>query len=241
TVAWNGTVIFHQRTGSSLSQLTWYDRSGKELGRLGEPGLLANPSISPDGTRLVFDTADPKERNIDVWIHDLRRNSSTRFTFDPEEETTGVWSRDGKYIAYRWPGSPEVIRLKNANGFEADRGIAAGTSGHGDMLPNSFAPGDHELLATAQNDLGGLELAIVSLSDKKVTPFLPGNGNKADGQISPDGKWVAYQSDESGEWEVYVSPYPNGGGKLQASRGGGKEPRWRGDGKELFYLNPDGD
>jgi Tol biopolymer transport system component len=240
SVAWNGTVIYHQRTGSSLSQLTWYDRSGKELGRVGEPGLLANPRISPDGDRISVDIADPKERNIDVWIDDLRRGSSTRFTFDPAEETTAVWSSDGKEIAYRWAGAKEVLRLKNSNGFEADRGIASGPPGSSDLLPNSFSPDNQQLLSTAQVDTGGLNLALVSLADKKVVPFLPGRSNKADGQISPDGKWVAYESDETGEWQVYISPFPGGGGKIQVSRSGGYDPRWRHDGKEIFFLDPKG-
>ncbi len=240
SVAWNGTVIYHQRTGSSLSQLTWYDRTGKELGRVGEPGLLANPRISPDGNRIAFDIADPRERNIDVWIHDLRRGTATRFTFDPAEETTPVWSRDGKEIAYRWAGAPETLRLKNSSGFEGDRGIAAGLKGSSDMLPNSFSSDHQQLLATMQSDNGGMNLALVSLADKKVVPFLPGRTNKSNGQISPDGKWVAYESDETGEWQVYISPFPDGGGKLQVSPSGGIDPRWRGDGREIFFLDPKG-
>ncbi len=240
SVALNGTVVFHQGTGSSQSQLTWYDRTGKELGRAGDVGLLANPGISPDGNRLVFDVADPHAKNIDVWIYDVPQNASTRFTFDPAEETTGVWSRDGKDIAYRSASHDEILRLKSSSGFDADRGLAAPPPGIIDIMPNSFAPGDEKLLATALVTNGGTSLEVVSLPDKKVSPFLPGNGDKADGQISPDGKWVAYQSDETGDWQVFISPYPGGGGKLQVSRGGGEEPRWRGDGKEIFYLDPKG-
>ena len=85
-----------------------------------------------------------------------------------------------------------------------------------------------------------MNLALISLADKKVVPFLPSRTNKANGQISPDGKWVAYESDETGEWQVYISPFPGGGGKLQVSPGGGTDPRWRGDGKEIFFLDPKG-
>ena len=240
TIALNDTVILHQGTGSSLSQLTWFDRSGKELGRIGEAGLLGNPSLSPDGHRIAFDVADPKARNVDVWIHDLPHNASTRFTFDPAEETTGVWSRDGKMIAYRSAAKQEVLRLKNSSGYEADRGLAAPPSNLIDIAPNSFTADDQDLIATATLTAGGTGLEIVSLKDHKVAPLLSGHGNQSDGQISPDGKWLAYESDETGEWEVYIAPYPATGGKLQASRGGGKEPRWRGDGKEIFYLDPKG-
>ena len=241
TVALNNTVVFHQGTGSSLSQLTWYDRSGKELGRVGEVGILANPSLSPDGHRVAFDVADPKAKNIDVWIHDLPHDASTRFTFDPAEETTGVWSRDGKTIAYRSAAKAEVLRLKNSNGYEADRGLAAPPPNIIDIMPNSFTADDQDLITTGTVTTGGTALEIVSLKDKKVSPLLSDRGDKSDGQISPDGKWLAYQSDETGEWEVYIAPYPDTGGKMQVSRGGGKEPRWRGDGKEIFYLDPEGD
>ncbi len=240
TVALNDTVILHQGTGSSLSQLTWYDRSGKELGRVGEVGILANPSLSPDGHRVAFDVADPKAKNIDVWVHDLPHNASTRFTFDPAEESTGVWSRDGKTIAYRSAAKEEVLRLKDSSGYQADRGLAAPPPNIVDIAPNSFTADDQDLIATGMITTGGTALEIASLKDKKVSPLLPGRGNKSDGQISPDGKWLAYESDETGEWEVYIAPYPGTGGKLQASRGGGKEPRWRGDGKEIFYLDPQG-
>jgi eukaryotic-like serine/threonine-protein kinase len=95
-------------------------------------------------------------------------------------------------------------------------------------------------VVTDQISTGGWTLAIVSLKDKKLSPFLPGGTNKANGQVSPDGKWIAYESEESDEWEVYISTYPVAAGKLQVSRGGGQDPRWRGDGKEIFYIDPKG-
>lgn len=236
SVALNGTVIFHEGSGASLSQLVWYDRSGKELGRVGTPGLLANPNLSPDGRRVSFDLADPKGKNIDVYLYDLERNAGTRFTFDPAEETTAAWSRDGKTIAFRSADGPQNLRLKNSNGFETDRLVPTDSQGE-DLMPNSFDPFDSQLVVTGLMNEGGSGLLQLHLSDGKGKPLLAGRGNQSDGQISPDGKWIAYESDESGEWEVYISPFPNGGGKLQVSQGGGTEPRWRGDGKEIFYLD----
>ena len=190
---------------------------------------------------MAFDVADPKAKNIDVWIHDLLHNTGTRFTFDPAEETTGVWSRDGKIDCLSVGCQAEILRLKNSNGFDTDQGLAAPPPGVIDIIPSSFSPGDENLLDHRHPHHRWHVLARwFQLKDKKVVPFLPGGGNKADGQFSPDGKWVAYQSDETGEWEVYISPASGGGGKLQVSRGGGKEPRWRGDGKEIFYLDPKG-
>ncbi len=237
SVALNGTVILHQGTGASLSQLVWYDRAGKELSTVGEPGLLANPTLSPDGKRMSFDVADAKGKNIDVYLYDLERNSSTRFTFDPQEETTAVWSRDGKTIAYRSAAGPQNLRFKSSNGFESDHGVSTGQEGLTDLMPNSFDPSDSHLLATGLLNKGGSRLYLITLPDGKAQPFLEGRGNQLAGQISPNGKWVAYQSDENGEWEVYISPFPSGGGKLQVSRSGGTQARWRADGKEIFYID----
>ena len=237
SVALNGTVVLHQGSGASMSQLVWYDRSGKELGSLGEPGLLANPALSPDGRRVSFDLADPKGKNIDVFLYDLEHNTSTRFTFDPQEETSAIWSRDGKLVAYRSGVGPQNIRFKSSTGFESDHGISTGLENTSDLIPTSFDMTGSHLLVSALLNKGGSKLYMVTLPSGKAEPFLEGRGNQLTAQISPDGKWVAYQSDESGEWEVYISPFPNGGGKLQVSQGGGTQPRWRADGKEIFYLD----
>ena len=240
TVAENGTAVFHLGNGSPLSRLTWVDRSGAVLGTIGESGNLSNPTLPPDGGRITVDIADPRGKNIDVWTFDVQRGLSARFTFDPAEETTGVWSRDGKTIAYRSAVTGDVLHLKNANGLEQDRGLITNLPDSFDLLPNSWTLDNSEVLCTSDLVAGGSKLVLVSVKDKKVTELLPGNGSKRNGQISPDGKWVAYESDESGIWEVYISPFPATGGKVQVSRGGGKEPRWRADGKEIFYLDPKG-
>src|ERR1700690_1404733 len=109
-----------------------------------------------------------------------------------------------------------------------------------DFLPNSWSLDDKQILCTRQTTLGEyLELLSVA-GGEPPTRFVTGKGSATNGQISPDGKWVAYASDESGAWEIYVTSFPNATGKWQVSRGGGTEPRWRGDGKELFYIAPSG-
>jgi Tol biopolymer transport system component len=239
SVAENGTLLYHTGTGAPLSQLTWVDRSGKELEKIGEPAIMANPFISPDQSRVAYDVANRHERNVDVWTYNLQNGTSARFTFDPSEETTGVWSRDGKTIAYRGIGGPELLRLKNSSGLEKDKGLAAISNNAFDLLPNSWSLDDKFILATLQFPTGGSSLMLVSVADGKMTPFLEG-GAKLNGQISPDGKWAAYESDETGDWEVFITTYPVAGGKLQVSRSGGRQPRWRGDGKEIYYLDPHG-
>ncbi len=238
SVAENATLIYHLGVGAPLSQLTWVDRTGKELGKIGEPGIIANPAISPDQTRVAFDLANRREKNVDVWTYNLQNNTSARFTFDPSEETTGVWSRDGKTIAFRGIGSSEILRLKPANGLQADKGVALPRNDGSDYIPNSWSPDDRSLLTTVELK-GGSSLILVSLNDGGMTTFLEG-GAKRNGQISPDGKWVAYESNETGDWEVFITTYPVAGGKLQVSRSGGRQPRWRGDGNEIFYVDPHG-
>ena len=239
TVANNGTLVYNSSAGAAASVLTWMDRSGKELGKVGGPAIQCNPSLSPDGSRVAVDISDPKEVNVDIWLESTTGPGNTRFTFDPAEEVVGVWSRDSRTIAYRsnlTVGYGMIV--KPASGLERERLILQGP-GTEDFLPNSWTPDDLKVLVTHQG-LSGSHLELVSLSDGLATKLLSGNGSQANGQISSDGKWLAYASDESGNWEIYVTTFPGTAGKWQVSRGGGNEPRWRGDGKEIFYLGPNG-
>ena len=239
TAGGNGTVVYSTSTAAALSVLTWYDRAGKELGRVGEPGVLANPSISPDGTRAAVDIADLRANNVDIWIHDLKHDTSSRFTFDPAQEVSGVWSRDGSVLAYRSNAmAGSQLLIKNAAGLEPEKPIF--TTAQDDIVPNSWSLDDKQILCTLQPFTGGSDLVLVDVSSGKKAPFLASKASETNGQISPNGKWVAYASNETGDWEIYVTTFPNPVGKRQVSRGGGTEPRWRGDGKEIFYIGSKG-
>src|SRR5579864_7316788 len=237
TSAQNGTLIYNTSAGAALSVLTWMDRSGKELGRIGEPAVMCNPSLSPDEGRVAVDVSDVKANNVDVWIESTKGAGNSRFTFDPAEEVVGVWSRDGKTLAYRSAGGSVgygSILLKAASGLEHEK-VVFTVPNSDDIFPNSWSPSDQQILCTRQS-LGGEHLELVPTAGGKSTPFQATSGSQRNGQISSDGKWVAYASDESGNWEIYVTTFPGAAGKWQVSRGGGTEPRWRGDGKEIFYL-----
>ena len=241
TTAENGTLIYDTSTGAALSALTWMDRAGKELGRVGEPGVMCNPTLSPDGSRVAVDISDQKANNVDIWIESAQGAGNSRFTFDPAEEVVGVWSRDGKTLAYRSAGGSVGfggILLKPGSGLEHEKQVLK-VQKSDDIVPNSWSPGDQQILCTHMSLLGD-HLELVPSTSGNSTPFQAGPGSQKNGQISPDGKWVAYASDESGNWEVYVTTFPGGAGKWQVSRGGGTEPRWRGDGKEIFYLGSTG-
>jgi Tol biopolymer transport system component len=239
TGALNGTVIFNSETEITRSALTWVDRTGKEVGRVREPGVLSNPSISPDGEQVAVDVSDLKANNVDIWIESLKGGSNQRFTFDPSEEVDGVWSRDGKTIAYRSAANSARLMLKPASGLVREVPILSLQVG-GEILPNSWTVDDKQILCTTVSGGRPSDLVLVPASGGKAIPFLNSKFAETNGQISPDGRWVAYASNESGDWEIYVTSFPGAGGKWQVSRGGGSEPRWRRDGKEIFYITPTG-
>ena len=239
SVAENGTVVYNPVIGAALSVLTWYDRAGKELGHVGESGVIANPTLSPDDSQVTEDVADVKANDVNIWFSDLKHGTSSRFTFDQTEDTAGVWSRNGTLLAYRSLQKDYThVYLKQAQGLQSAKSIfsfEAGNLAADDMVPNSWSLGDKEILCTYQPATGGSQLVLIPTAGGKFAPFLATNA-ETNGEISPDGKWVAYASSESGEWEIYVTTFPTAAGKWQVSRGGGIEPRWRADGKEIFYI-----
>jgi dipeptidyl aminopeptidase/acylaminoacyl peptidase len=240
-VAQNGTLIYNTEVGAAQSVLTWVDRSGKELGRIGDAAVVANPTLSPDGSRVAVDISDEKANNVDVWIESTTGAGNSRFTFNPSEEVVAVWSRDGKTLAYRdAAGDGPTLLLKPATGLERERKrFTLPPSSMDDIIPNSWSLDDQQILFTHQITSGEY-LELLPAAGGEPTRFLTSKGSETNGQISPDGKWVAYASDESGVWEIYVTSFPGAAGKWQVSRGGGSEPRWRGDGKEIFYIAPSG-
>jgi serine/threonine protein kinase len=242
SVAENGTIVYNTNVGSTLSVLTWYNRAGKELGLVGDIGVLSNPTLSPDESRVAVDIADAKANNVNIWLSDLKRGTNSRFTFDSSEDVGGVWSRDGTLVAYRSLVVNDTnIFLKQAQGLQAAKSIFSvrtGAQQTDDLDANSWSPDDKELLCTLLPATGGSQLVLLAVSGGKLAAFLSTKSNETNGQISADGKWVAYASNESGDWEIYVTTFPTAAGKWQVSRGGGTEPRWRGDGKEIFYIGP---
>ena len=241
TAGGSGTLIYNTSTEAALSVLTWMDRSGKQLAQVGEPAVQCNPTLSPDGTRVAVDISDQKANNVDIWLESTSAAGNSRFTFDPAEEVVGVWARDGKTLAFRSAGGNvgyAGLMLKPANGLEREHTLFKGRASD-DVIPNSWSLADEQILFTHQS-ASGYHLELLPAAGGSPVLFQTSSGNQANGMISPDGKWVAYASDESGTWEIYVTTFPGAAGKWQASRGGGREPRWRGDGKEIFYLGPVG-
>ena len=230
-----GNVLVAQTgKGAHLSQLTWYDRSGKPTGTVGKPGWYNNLHLSPDGHRVSADETDPDGRNIDIWVHDPAREASTRLTFDPALDQTPVWSPDGKKIMFSSNrGGKFSFYLKNSDGSGSEQEVA--DAGFALFNPWDWSRDGKYLLARKSN-----ELEYMTWPERVIKPLLQAKWTIRNAQFSPDGRWIAYASNETGTMEIYVSPFPSVNGKWQVSTGGGQEPKWRGDGKELFYLSSDG-
>jgi Tol biopolymer transport system component len=220
-------------------ELIWFDRGGKMLGSVGEPGIYVSPALSPDERRIAVGVRDLRAASADIWLFDLARGIRSRFTFDPANETIARWSPDGSRIVF----------TSNREGF-ADF-YEKSSTGAGEEKPVFRSDQDKFLTDWSQDGRflayhtpgpkTGWDVWVLPLSgDRKPIPFVQTEFTEAQGQFSPDGKWLAYASDESGIFEVYVRSFPAPGGKWQVSTSGGTQPQWRRDGRELFYLSEDG-
>ena len=252
SVSSSGVLAYRPATtGPDLSTLTWFDRSGKELGAVGQPGGYAyfDLALSPDATRVAASRIDLTVPGSvqGIWLVDLARGVSTRFTFDLTPDSSPVWSPDGGHIAFaaaRTGGTG--IYQKASNGTGKEQALIPATDEQ--KVPNDWSRDGRFLLYTKQDaktkaDLWVQPLAIDATPAGAATPFANTEFNEDQGQFSPNVHWVAYVSDESGRSEIYVQPFSattGAGSKTQVSRDGGNQPRWRRDGRELFYLSLDG-
>jgi Tol biopolymer transport system component len=231
SVSQNGVLAF-QETGGNVNQyqLTILDRSGKPVETVGAPGNLWAPRFSHDNRRLVGGIGDPG----DIWVWDLARRVATRLTFDPTDEGDPVWSPDDARIFFmsQRSGGGDLYQ-KAAAGTWADELLY---SSKNFKLPTGISPDGRWVLLNELSPKTKWDIEVFSLSDRKLVPFLQSEFDEVLGAFSPDGQWVAYASNESGRFEIYVRPFPGPGGKWQVSTSGGSSPVWRRDGKELFYL-----
>ena len=237
-----GLLAYQTGLGSGNLLLTWMDPSGKRLATAGDPTNLGRIQLSPDQKSAAV--AVTEGNNTDIWIYDLAHNLRTRFTFDPAVEREAVWSPDGRSI---------VFSSNREGHFDLYRKASDGTgveellySDGLDKYPTSWSPDGKFLLYWACCDpKNGFHSWVLPMTaGAKPFALLETPVNEWNPQVSPDGRWVAYQSTESGRGEIYVVPFsPQGGatgGKRQVSTGGGVLCRWRRDGKALFYIAPGG-
>ena len=225
----------------AYSRLGIVDRSGTPLFTYPEKGEFGNPRFSPDGTRIALQMGDGKTNQL--YVLNVDRQQMTKVTFDGTFNTLPVWSPDGQQLAYasdRVSGGVNVFLTRSDGASEPE----ALTTGDGITFPTSFSQDGRHLLvmqaeqgsSAANIGAASYNVGVLSLADRQVTPFAATPANELVPAFSPDGRWVAYHSFESGRLNVYVRPYPGPGGRWLISAGGRAQPYWTKGGRELVYL-----
>ena len=242
SVSDQGSLIFARGASEDrgVSRPVRRDREGNEIATHGEAAPYMSLRLSHDGGRLAVAIGDP----ADLWIRGLEDATSTRFTFDPGNDVSMLWSPDDSRIAF------QSSRILPGQGFKVANLMTRATSGLDAaeplvtpdflILPTDWSPDGRLISLVGFNPGTGTDIMIYSFESGSIEPFLQAQPNEGEPYFSPDGRWLAYSSDESGRREIYVQPFPSPGGKWQVSSNGGQFPRWRADGKELFYLKDDG-
>jgi Tol biopolymer transport system component len=241
SVSTAGTLLYTRGSARPLN-LTWFDRTGKTIASVGEPGQYTNVNLGPDGKRLAVSLTAGSPPNRDVWIVDLDRGGQSRLTADPAVDATPIWSPDGSEIVFSSQrAGPYQMYRKPSTGSAPSEKEELLLKADAANIATDWSPDGRSIAYTRAGSGTGLDLWILPLSgDQQPVPFLQTSASEDNAAFSPDGRWIAYQSNESGRDEVYVRPFPAASGQFQISRNGGTQPRWRGDGKELFFLAPDG-
>ena len=242
----NGQLLYAEGTAKER-QLVWFDRSGNRIGGVPGGDAYGGLALSPDGKKVAYYLDGT---GFDVWVFDIARGVKTPLTFGTSSGQGNlypVWSPDGKYVAYTsFRDGKYGLYQKSADGSGGETQLLEGSDHF--RVPTSWSSDGKFLVyhegvsgGTYANGVpGGWSIWILPLfGDRKTYPFLQSNFSAREATFSPDGKWLAYCSNESGEYRVYVVPFPGPGGKWQVSRGDGRGPLWRRDGKELFYLSAD--
>jgi Tol biopolymer transport system component len=231
-VSSNGVLAY--RGAAQDSALEWYDRTGRQIAAAGIPASYNNPALSPDGLRVAIEKSDGP--TADIWIIDTARNTTSRFTFDPAFDGLPLWSPDGDGIVFSSTRETGIANLyQKQSGGAGQEQLLLKTAY--DKWATAWSSDGRYLIYQERNPKTEFDIwALPLYGDRKPTPLLATPFNEVQAQLSPDGRWLAYTSDESGISEVYVQPFPSSGGKWQISSGGGRQPRWRHDGRELFFI-----
>jgi eukaryotic-like serine/threonine-protein kinase len=229
--------------GGVQGRLTWFDRQGKVVGTSGQPGMYRTLTISPDGKRIACELADPDSQNRDIWLIEIASGKTTRFTSDPAWEAFPTWSPDGSRIIFTSNrGGNFDLYQKAFNGPGTEELFYKSSDGKG---LTSWSPDGRFLIYYSLGQPTHVKLLTVSgPADRAPVPVVDPQFNSITARFSPDGRWIIYNSNESGKNEVSVRPFDPAkvsfGAPIVLTSGGGRTPLWRGDGKEIFYLGPDG-
>jgi Tol biopolymer transport system component len=226
-----------------MNEIVWFDRTGKRLGSVGAPGDVRTPSISPDEKMVGF-TRRTSSNTSDLWLWDLVHGTETRLTSDGSNNVGPSWAPQGNRVVFRSDrgGRAGDLYQASASGFGHDELLLTTKRG---IVDAEWSRDGRFIVYSESDPKTKWDLWVLPVGDDapaghKPIPFLQTDFNELQGQISPDGHWMAYSSDESGSREVYVRPFPAAEGKWRISTAGGIQPRWRGDSRELFFVGADG-
>jgi Tol biopolymer transport system component len=240
TASNTGLLFYRKSTGTPANkQLVWYDRTGKQLGQVGAPANYGTVELSPNGDRAAVDMI--ANGNRDIWVVDLARGVPSRVTFDPAPDWTPSWSADGTRLIFASSRTgANDIYMKAASGVGADELVFKSDLNE---IPTYWAhDGQHIVFSRTHGSGQGNDTWVLQTSpEKKATPFVESPFDKVHARVSPDSKWIAYSTNDSGMYQIVVQTFPDpNGGKWQITAQGGVEPKWRHDGRELYYLALDG-
>ena len=237
-----GLLAYQTGKSTTASVLRWFDRSGKALGDVGEPAEYFNGSnveISPDGTRATASIVDLRTGSADVWMIDIASGTRSRFTTGTKDKFWSTWSSDGKFLAYSvdHPGgvSGYDIVIRPTDGGVEKVVVSDPVENE---VPTGFSPDGRFLIFSKRHQLRD-DLWVVPIDGSAPPKPINSSPGESLGQVSPNGRYIAYQSGESGRYEILVTTFPVPAARWQVSQSGGREPRWSKDGKELFFFAPD--
>jgi eukaryotic-like serine/threonine-protein kinase len=239
SVSENGTLVYAQGGTQGPQQLTWFDRDGRALGTVGEPAPYNSLALSPDERRVAVGLGTGTLDNRDIWIIDIARTLRSRLTFDPGADVAPVWSPDGTRVAFAGQRSGKIsLRQQSINGTAGDELLVESS---GDFVPSDWSADGRFIAYTDRTSTTTADIWVLPLfGDRKPFPVAQTAFTENFPAFSPDGRWIAYVTNEANQGNVYVQSFPEAKGKYQVSLDGGARPLWRGDGKELFYIGPDG-
>jgi eukaryotic-like serine/threonine-protein kinase len=233
-----GTLAYFSGAGvRGQAQLAWVDRAGRQISNVGAPGNFGQIALSPDERNLALEVPTPGNQQFDLWVMDVARGVASRVTSARVNARDPVWTRDGRSLAFiaRTEKGPS-LRLKGLRASDPEIVIAAG-AGPEENIPETWVPNGDTLLVTRRNAKDEQTVWAVPLKGGTAEPVLSGS-QFDEPQVSPDGRWLAYVSNESGQDEVYVEPFRREGDRVRISVKGGGQPKWRADGRELFLTTP---
>jgi Tol biopolymer transport system component len=235
----SGLLAYIAGVGILTRQITWVDRKGTVLGTVGKAGNYFSPRLSHDGRRIAYDLSEATSDSGDIWAHDLERGVATRLTFDSRNESSPIWSPDDRRLLFfgNFPGHTDLLTVA----WDGSGSIETMLSNGMDNLPCDWSSDGKSILVQTSHGsgLGDSDLMLYSVESRTSSPWLVTPFVERQARFSPDRRWVAYASDESGRPEIYVRGFDPPGGKWRVSSDGGDSPVWRRDGRELYYLTPD--